>query len=212
MRADFFPDADPILQGRVAIIEVTAKDTRDPLQEHGRRRHEALRRELPHGLVCVGAHLFDPAPTQEGPQDGGPRLGRRITGPRRITVLPAINHVRPPLGIYGSTRTYRPVFEMHGWGEVTSELHALLERGDTDAMTSLITAEMLDTFSVSATWGHLAAALAATAAWWIVSRPTAPTCGRPKPACCGTRSPPTCAISPDDDKRAGFLGRCGNPP
>ena len=212
MRADFFPDADPILQGRVAIIEVTAKDTRDPLQEHGRWRHEALRRELPHGLVCVGAHLFDPAPTQEGPQDGGPRLvedHRAAPDHRTASDQPR----RPPLGIYGSTRTYRPVFEMHGWGEVTSELHALLERGDTDAMTSLITAEMLDTFSVSATWGHRAAALAAaTAAWWIVSRPTAPTCGRPKPACCGTRSPPTCAISPDDDKRAGFLGRCGNPP
>lgn len=65
------------------------------------------------------------------------------------------------IAFYGSTRTYRPVFETNGWGEVTSELHALLERGDTGAMTSLITAEMLDTFSVSATWDHLAAALAA---------------------------------------------------
>ena len=34
------------------------------------------------------------------------------------------------------------MFETHGWGKVTSELHALLERGDTDAMASLITDEI----------------------------------------------------------------------
>jgi len=65
------------------------------------------------------------------------------------------------IAFYGSTRTYRPVFETHGWGEVTGDLHALLERGDTDAMTSLITDEILGTFSVSATWDGLAGALAA---------------------------------------------------
>ena len=65
------------------------------------------------------------------------------------------------IAFYGSTRTYRPVFETHGWGEVTGGLHALLERGDTDAMTSLITDEILATFSVSATWDGLAGALAA---------------------------------------------------
>ena len=53
------------------------------------------------------------------------------------------------------------MFETHGWGEITSELHALLERGDTEAMTSLITDEILGTFSVSATWDGLAGALAA---------------------------------------------------
>jgi probable F420-dependent oxidoreductase len=64
------------------------------------------------------------------------------------------------IAFYGSTRTYRPVFEAHGWGEVTGELHTLLARGDTDGMTALITGEMLDVFSVTATWDGLAAALA----------------------------------------------------
>jgi hypothetical protein len=64
------------------------------------------------------------------------------------------------IAFYGSTRTYRPVFETHGWGKVTGELHALLERGDTEAMTSLITDEILGAFSVSATWDGLAGALA----------------------------------------------------
>ena len=82
---------------------------------------------------------------------------RRFSGPFDQPVA----RLREYVDAYGSTRTYRPVFETHGWGEVTSELHALMERGDTDSMTSLITAEMLDTFSVSATWDRLAAALAA---------------------------------------------------
>jgi len=64
------------------------------------------------------------------------------------------------IAFYGSTRTYRPVFETHGWGEVTGELHALLARGETQAMTALVTGEMLDAFSVSATWDGLAAGLA----------------------------------------------------
>src|SRR5271166_6226765 len=99
MRADFLPDAYPILEGRVAAIEVTAKDARDPLQERGGRRHEALRREPPHRLVCVSAHPSGPAPAQEGPHHGGPRLDRRVTGPRRILVLPAIDRVGPPLSL-----------------------------------------------------------------------------------------------------------------
>jgi probable F420-dependent oxidoreductase len=65
------------------------------------------------------------------------------------------------IAFYGSTRTYRPVFEAHGWGEVTGELHALLARGDTGAMASLVTSDMLDAFSVSATWDRLAAELTA---------------------------------------------------
>jgi probable F420-dependent oxidoreductase len=65
------------------------------------------------------------------------------------------------IAFYGSTRTYRPVFEAHGWGGVSDELHGLLARGATEAMTSLVTHEMLDVYSVAATWDQLAAALAA---------------------------------------------------
>jgi probable F420-dependent oxidoreductase len=63
------------------------------------------------------------------------------------------------IAFYGSTRTYRPVFDAHGWGEATGELHALLARGDFPAMTALMTSEMLDAFSVTATWNRLPAAL-----------------------------------------------------
>ena len=64
------------------------------------------------------------------------------------------------IAFYGSTRTYRPVFEAHGWGAVSDQLHELLARGDTAAMAALVTEEMLDTYSVSATWDELPAELA----------------------------------------------------
>jgi probable F420-dependent oxidoreductase len=63
------------------------------------------------------------------------------------------------IAFYGSTRTYRPVFETHGWGDVTDRLHVLLARGDTEGMAAAITGEILDAFSVTATWDGLAAAL-----------------------------------------------------
>jgi probable F420-dependent oxidoreductase len=64
------------------------------------------------------------------------------------------------IAFYGSTRTYRPVFEAHGWGDVCHQLHELLARGDTAAMTALITEEMLGEFSVAATWDGLPGELA----------------------------------------------------
>jgi probable F420-dependent oxidoreductase len=64
------------------------------------------------------------------------------------------------IAFYGSTRTYRPVFDAHGWGDVCDRLHELLARGDTPAMAALITREMLDSYSVAATWEELPGVLA----------------------------------------------------
>src|SRR5260370_4944771 len=59
------------------------------------------------------------------------------------------------IAFYGSTRTYRPVFEAHGWGGGTGELHPLLAPRATATTTSLVTAEMLDGYSVTAPWDPL---------------------------------------------------------
>lgn len=63
--------------------------------------------------------------------------------------------VRRQIGFYGSTRTYAPVFECHGWDDTPSQLHALMAKGDLDAMEQVITDEMLDVFAVSSTWDRL---------------------------------------------------------
>ena len=67
--------------------------------------------------------------------------------------------VRRQLSFYGSTRTYRPVFELHGWGEVSEQLHRSMAAGDTEAIARAITDEMLEEYAVTATWDGLAAAL-----------------------------------------------------
>ena len=71
-----------------------------PCMSAGARRHEAPRREPAYGLVCVGAHLFGPSPAQDGPEQGGPRLSGRVTGPGRVPVLPAIDLKSQAMSIY----------------------------------------------------------------------------------------------------------------
>src|SRR5262249_27249455 len=63
--------------------------------------------------------------------------------------------VRRQLSFYGSTRTYRPVFELHGWADASDELHRLMAERDTDAMPAVISDEMLDEYAVTATWDEL---------------------------------------------------------
>jgi probable F420-dependent oxidoreductase len=67
--------------------------------------------------------------------------------------------VRRQIAFYGSTRTYRPVFDQHGWGDVTGALHASMAKGDLDAMTALITDEMLEVYAITAHWDDVAQAL-----------------------------------------------------
>ncbi|HEY8057333.1 MAG TPA: TIGR03617 family F420-dependent LLM class oxidoreductase [Acidimicrobiales bacterium] len=63
------------------------------------------------------------------------------------------------LAFYGSTRTYRGVFETHGWDGTSERLHEHQKAGDLAAMAAVITDEMLDAFAVTASWDGLAPAL-----------------------------------------------------
>ena len=64
------------------------------------------------------------------------------------------------IGFYGSTPAYRGVLEMHGWGELQSELNALSKRGEWTAMGELISDEMLEEFAVVCEPSGVARALA----------------------------------------------------
>ncbi|MGH7827723.1 MAG: TIGR03617 family F420-dependent LLM class oxidoreductase [Candidatus Binatia bacterium] len=67
------------------------------------------------------------------------------------------NELRQQISFYASTPPYRPVFDLHGWGEAADQLRVLASRGKWDKMPPLITEEMLDTFAVRASWGKLPA-------------------------------------------------------
>jgi len=57
---------------------------------------------------------------------------------------------RKQIAFYGSTPAYRRVLELHGWGDLHTELHRLSLEGQWDAMGSLIDDEILEAFAVVA--------------------------------------------------------------
>ena len=58
--------------------------------------------------------------------------------------------VKKRIAFYGSTRTYHDVLELHGWKDVGVELHELSKDGEWEAMTELVTDEMVDAFAIEA--------------------------------------------------------------
>jgi probable F420-dependent oxidoreductase len=52
-----------------------------------------------------------------------------VTGDDERAFLASRDAVRAQIAFYGSTPAYRPVLELHGWGELQSELNALTRRG-----------------------------------------------------------------------------------
>ena len=72
----------------------------------------------------------------------------------------AIGQVRPliPLQIDPPEhKAYRKVLELHGWGDLHTELHRLSLQGQWDAMGTLIDDEVLDAFAVVAPLDQVAA-------------------------------------------------------
>ena len=63
------------------------------------------------------------------------------------------------IAFYGSTPAYRPVLELHGWGELQDELNAMSKQGQWKEMGELITDDILDTFAVVAEPEKLAAGI-----------------------------------------------------
>ena len=64
---------------------------------------------------------------------------------------------RKQIAFYGSTPAYRKVLELHGWGDLHTELHRLSLQGQWDAMGALIDDEVLDAFAVVAPLDEVAA-------------------------------------------------------
>jgi probable F420-dependent oxidoreductase len=59
--------------------------------------------------------------------------------------------VKQQIGFYGSTPAYRPVLDLHGWGELQDELRAMTKRGEWDSMSELISDELVETFAIVGT-------------------------------------------------------------
>ena len=58
--------------------------------------------------------------------------------------------VQQQIAFYGSTPAYRPVLELHGWGDLQPELNNLSKQGEWVKMGDLIDDDVLNAFAVVA--------------------------------------------------------------
>lgn len=67
------------------------------------------------------------------------------------TTEEALTDAKLQIAFYGTTRTYRPVFEIHGWGDVVGPLREAYAKGDLAGMVACITDEMAETYAIAGT-------------------------------------------------------------
>ncbi len=73
-----------------------------------------------------------------------------VTGTNDETTEQAASATRQQIAFYGSTPAYRGVLELHGWGDLQTDLNGLSKRGEWKQMGALITDDILDAFAVVA--------------------------------------------------------------
>lgn len=71
-----------------------------------------------------------------------------------------VAEARRRISFYGSTPAYRAVLDLHGWGELGDELHALSRQNKWTEMAELVPDEVVDEFCVTAPPAELPARLA----------------------------------------------------
>jgi len=98
-----------------------------------------------------------PALEQGFTAGGKSRADFAVTGPLFVVTgntpeefAAARQGTKQQIAFYGSTPAYRPVLELHGWGDLQDDLNRLSKQGEWVAMGDLITDEILDTFAVVA--------------------------------------------------------------
>ncbi len=71
-----------------------------------------------------------------------------VTGSTEEEMAAARTGTKRQIGFYGSTPAYRGVLELHGWGDMQTELNRLSKQGEWEAMGDVITDDVLETFAV----------------------------------------------------------------
>ena len=82
-----------------------------------------------------------------------------VTGADGAEMARSAAEVRERIAFYGSTPAYRPVLELHGWGDLQTELNAIARKGEWQAMGGLIDDDMLRAFALVAPFDEVPAAL-----------------------------------------------------
>jgi probable F420-dependent oxidoreductase len=120
--------------------------------------------EVADGFICHGftterylREVTMPALQRGRDKAGKPMDGFELSGPMFVVtgrdeaeMATAASSVRQQIAFYGSTPAYRPVLELHGWGELQGELNRMSKEGRWKEMGDLIDDEILDAFAVVA--------------------------------------------------------------
>jgi probable F420-dependent oxidoreductase len=77
------------------------------------------------------------------------------TGKNEEAVLSARENARYRIAFYGSTRTYLPVLEAHGWGDLNGTLRRLVGEGKWDELSSAVPDDVLDEFCISGVYDEI---------------------------------------------------------
>jgi probable F420-dependent oxidoreductase len=120
---------------------------------------------ITHG-ICSARYLREmilPALERGLTRSGRPRGAFEITCPGFISVVDdasklgaARDAMRRQVGYYASTPAYRPVLDLHGWGDLQSDLYACSKNGRWEDMARLVDDEVLDTLTIVCTPDQLA--------------------------------------------------------
>ncbi len=83
-----------------------------------------------------------------------------VTAPTEAELAAKVSTVRSRISFYASTRTYRAVFDLHGWGDIGEQLSALSRQQRWDEMERHVSDEMVHEIAVVAPYDSLAEAVA----------------------------------------------------
>ncbi|ADP83167.1 TIGR03617 family F420-dependent LLM class oxidoreductase [Pseudofrankia inefficax] len=75
-------------------------------------------------------------------------------------ITEAVGRMRAQISFYGSTPAYRAVLELHGWGDLGTELTALSKQNRWTEMAALVDDEVVETFGIVAAPDDLPARVA----------------------------------------------------
>jgi probable F420-dependent oxidoreductase len=81
------------------------------------------------------------------------------TGPDDAAVQAAAEKARYRVAFYGSTPAYRPVFEVHGIGDLGVRLHEKVREGKWNEISKLVSDQVLDLFVARAPYDGIAEAI-----------------------------------------------------
>lgn len=89
-----------------------------------------------------------------------------VTGATEEEVGRAYERARTQVAFYGSTRTYKRVLDLHGWGDTCLKLHEMSVRNEWNQMPRLITDEMMEQFCIVGTYDTIVPKIRQRYGWY----------------------------------------------